>query len=275
MGPSLTAPAGAVTIDGRGKTLLPGLIDSHTHTFGDASKTALIFGVTTELDMFSDAAAARTARAEQAAGKATDRADLFSAGTLVTVPKGHGTEYGMTIPTITEPDSAQAFVDARIAEGSDYIKLIYDDGHTYGMSLPTLRKETMRAVIAAAHKRGKLAVVHIGDLAGARDAIDAGADGLVHLFVDREPDAEFGKFVAAHHAFVTPTLTVLMSITGVGGGATLATDTRLTPFLSKSDRTVLAQGFPARPGTPPKSYEAAETSIKQLARGRRSDSRRH
>jgi len=264
IGPSLTAPAGAVTIDGRGKTLLPGLIDSHTHTFGDASKTALIFGVTTELDMFSDAAAARTARAEQAAGKATDRADLFSAGTLVTVPKGHGTEYGMTIPTITEPDSAQAFVDARIAEGSDYIKLVYDDGHTYGMSLPTLRKETMRAVIAAAHKRGKLAVVHIGDLAGARDAIDAGADGLVHLFVDREPDAEFGKFVAAHHAFVTPTLTVLMSITGVGGGATLITDTRLSPFLSKMDRTVLAQAFPTRPGTPPKSYEAAEKSIKQL-----------
>ena len=30
------------------------------------------------------------------------------------------------------------------------------------------------------------------------------------------------------------------------------------------DRTVLAQGFPTRPGTPPKSYEAAETSIKQL-----------
>lgn len=264
MGPSLTAPAGAVTIDGRGKTLLPGLIDSHTHTWGDASKTALMFGVTTELDMFSDAAAARAARAEQVAGKANDRADLFSAGTLVTVPKGHGTEYGMTIPTITEPDSAQAFVDARIAEGSDYIKLVYDDGHTYGMSFPTLSKETMRAVIAAAHKRGKLAVVHIGDLAGARDAVDAGADGLVHLFVDHAPDPEFGKLVASHHAFVTPTLTVLKSITGEGGGAPLTTDARMVPFLTKNDRMVLAQGFPPRAGAPSKSYEAAETSIKQL-----------
>src|SRR5262245_11647689 len=66
-GRSLTAPAGAQVIDGQGKTLLPGLIDSHTHTWGDASRTALMFGVTTELDMFTDATAARQARAEQAA----------------------------------------------------------------------------------------------------------------------------------------------------------------------------------------------------------------
>ena len=264
MGQRLTPPAGAITIDGQGKTLLPGLIDSHTHTWGEATKTALMFGVTTELDMFTDAAFARTARAEQAAGKATDRADLLSAGTLVTAPKGHGTEYGMTIPTITEPDSAQAFVDARIAEGSDYIKIVYDDGHTYGMKLPTLNKETMRAVIAAAHKRGKLAVVHIGDLAGARDAVDCGADGLVHLFVDRAPDPDFGKFVAQHRAFVTPTLTVLKSITGQAGGAPLTSDARLVPYLTKNDRMVLSQGFPARPGTPAKTYEGAEAAVKQL-----------
>src|SRR5687767_14711342 len=42
---------GATVVDGTGKTLLPGLIDSHTHTWGDALKTALAFGVTTELDM--------------------------------------------------------------------------------------------------------------------------------------------------------------------------------------------------------------------------------
>ena len=29
-------------------------IDSHTHTYGDALKDAAVFGVTTELDMFSD-----------------------------------------------------------------------------------------------------------------------------------------------------------------------------------------------------------------------------
>lgn len=264
LGRELAAPAGAITIDGRGKTLLPGLIDAHTHSWGEALRTALIFGVTTELDMFTDAKSAHTVRTEQKEGRANERADLFSAGTLVTAPKGHGTEYGMPIPTIASPDSAQAFVDARIAEGSDYIKVVYDDGHAYGLSLPTLDKPTMRAVIEAAHRRGKLAVVHIGDLASAREAIEAGADGLVHLFVDKEPDAGFGKFVADHRAFVTPTLTVLMSITGTGGGAPLATDPRILPFLSRMDRTMLTQGFPPRAGAPARSYAAAEATVKQL-----------
>jgi imidazolonepropionase-like amidohydrolase len=251
-------------VDGRGKTLLPGLIDAHTHTYGDANKAALAFGVTTELDMFSLPETGRAARAEQAAGRAQDRADLYSAGVLVTVAGGHGTEYGLTIPVLASPDSAQAFVDARLAEGSDYIKLVYDDGRTYGMSMPTLSIPMMRAVIAAAHRRGKLAVVHVGDLAGARAAIDAGADGLAHLFVDREPDAGFGRFAAAHHAFVIPTLTVLMSITGVGGGAPLATDARMRPYLSPLDSTVLSTGFPRRPNAPPVSYAAAESTMRQL-----------
>jgi imidazolonepropionase-like amidohydrolase len=264
VGERLTPPAGAVTVEAKGKTLLPGLIDAHTHTWGDASRTALVFGVTTELDMFTDAQAARAARAEQSAGQATDRADLFSAGTLVTAPKGHGTEYGMTIPTITSPDSAQAFVDARIAEGSDYIKIVYDDGRAYGLTFATLSKETMRAVIAAAHKRGTLAVVHIGTLAGARDAIESGADGLVHLFVDQSPDPEFGRLVASRRAFVTPTLTVLKSVSGEAGGATLTTDARLVRFLSRTDRTTLAQRFPPRPNSPARVYAAAEATIKQL-----------
>src|SRR5262245_50793878 len=42
-------PEGAEVVDGRGKTLLPGLIDAHTHVFGIALRQALMFGVTTEL----------------------------------------------------------------------------------------------------------------------------------------------------------------------------------------------------------------------------------
>src|SRR5688572_15281202 len=46
------APPMVETIDGGGRTLLPGFIDAHTHAFGDALERALVFGVTTELDMF-------------------------------------------------------------------------------------------------------------------------------------------------------------------------------------------------------------------------------
>ncbi len=202
---SLRAPTGATIVDGSGSTLLPGLIDSHTHVFGDALEQALAFGVTTELDMFSDPGEGARLRAEQKAHRVAGRADIYSAGVLVTAPKRHGTEYGFPIPTLASPDSALAFVDARIAEGSDYIKIVLDDGSTYGIQIPTLACEELRAVVLAAHARGKLAVVHVGSLADAREAIDAGADGLEHLFVDRAPDAGFGAFVAAHHAFVVPT----------------------------------------------------------------------
>jgi imidazolonepropionase-like amidohydrolase len=243
-------PAGVETIDGGGRTLLPGLIDAHTHAYGDALERALVFGVTTELDMFTAHQFAATMRTEQKQPDgALRRADLFSAGTLVTSPKGHGTEYSLQIPTLASDADAQAFIDARIAEGSDYIKIVYDDGATYGLSIPTIDRTVLRAAIDAAKKRGKLAVVHIGSRQGAEDAIAAGASGLVHIFADAPADATFVKRVADGRAFVTPTLSVNESTTGVASGAVLLKDARLAPFITAAERTSLEGRFPIRPGS--------------------------
>ena len=208
-------PSGLTAIDGTGRTLMPGLIDAHTHVFGDALARALEFGVTTELDMFTDHSLAKTMRAEQARpGGAPGRADMLSAGTLITAPGGHGTEYGMRIPTLESPKDAKAFVDARIAEGSDYIKIVYDNGASYGLKIPTIDRATLEASVSAARSAGKLAVVHIGSHDAANDAIAAGASGLIHLFADRAPEPDFAARVKASGAFVTPTLSVIQSTTG-------------------------------------------------------------
>jgi imidazolonepropionase-like amidohydrolase len=245
--PKAAIPEVATVIDGKGKTLLPGLIDGHTHAvMPDHLKQAVIFGVTTELDMFTDQAFAARMRSEEAAGKALDRADLRSAGTLVTAPGGHGTEYGLRIPTITSPAQAQDFVDARIAEGSDYIKIVYDDGEPYGRSIPTLTRGTLAAVIRAAHARKQRAVVHIHGREKARDAIAEGADGLVHLFIDRPADEAFVRLAAEKHAFVIPTLTVLESVNGIGSGASLVADPALSPWLSPADAAALRRSFARR-----------------------------
>src|SRR5947207_8354967 len=223
VGPDIQAPPGTEEIDGVGKTLLPGLIDAHAHARGSALREQLMFGVTTILDMSTDAAWAAAMRREQKNGQGLDRADLYSAGTLVTAPHGHGTEYA-DIPTISSADQAQAVVDARIAEGSDYIKIVYDDGRTNGRTIPTIDLPTLKALVEAAHARRLLAVVHIGSVPGARDALEAGADALVHLSYDRAVDDDFVALAVRRGAFIVPTLTVLESSCGIASGASLATD---------------------------------------------------
>ncbi len=262
VGKDLKVPSGVKVIDGAGDTLLPGLIDSHTHAWGDALKEAEIFGVTTELDMFSDVKFMQQTKKDQAAGKDLDQADLFSAGTCATAPGGHGTEYGIPIPTLTSPAEAQPWVDARIAEGSDYIKIIVDDGSAYGRHLPTLSRDTVKALIDAAHKRGKLTVVHIARQQDARDVIVDGADGLAHLFADSTPAPDFAAFVASHHAFVVPTLDVLESVSNIASGESLTVDSHLAPYLAGDEIANLKRSFPKDSTDLSEKY--AEQTVPQL-----------
>lgn len=182
---------------------------------------------------------------------------------LITAPGGHGTQFGLTIPTITGPEEAKAFVDARIAEGSDYIKIMYDDGKSRGRSFNKMSRETLAAVVAAVHQRGKLAVVHILDYQAACDAIEVGADVLAHLFFDQMPDgADIGRLVADHHACVIPTLTVLEDVTGGSGGTALVNDAWLALYLSREDIGLLQSKYPPHGTHAHPRY--AEAALRQL-----------
>lgn len=262
VGPDVQVPADAEIVDGTGKTLLPGLIDSHTHVYGNALSDAVRFGVTTEIDMFMDQATAAEIRQRQRQGPHLSEASLVSAGTLVTTPGGHGTQFGLEIPTLESAEAAAAFVDARVAEGSDLIKIIHEDGGLWGTQWDTFDPATLAAIVQAAHDRDKLAVVHVSTLERAREAIQAGADGLVHVFADEAPDEAFLELVAASGAFVTPTLTVIASASGSSSGADLAQDSSLADYLTPDQLRTLQQPFAN--GTA--RYPSAKVAVQALHR---------
>jgi imidazolonepropionase-like amidohydrolase len=241
VGKNISVPTGTAAIDATGETLLPGLIDSHTHDWGDSPKQALLFGVTTELNMAGLPAVVSKLKA---ASKHSDSADLLSAGNVVTPPKGHGTEFGVDVPTVTNIAGMQQFVDDRIAEGSDYIKIIYEDGHVCHLPFARFTTAELAASVAAAHKRGKLAIVHISTQEDARDALEAGADGLAHLFADSAPQADFAALVHRHHAFVETTLTTIQSSFGTPSGESLLSDKRLAAFLSSDAQSHMKAHMP-------------------------------
>jgi imidazolonepropionase-like amidohydrolase len=222
VGPETVIPADAQIVEGEGRTLLPGLIDAHTHLglmFGEQFlREALTFGVTTELEMWGAATSMalknQSASAADAAtagrGPGHERADLRTAGTGITVPKGHPTHMGgPAFPTLGPDVDEQQLVDARIAEGSDYIKIIYDH------SLPTLTMKQLAAVVTAGHRRNKLVVAHVRTQSDARDAIIAGIDGLVHIFADSPPAPDVVEMAARRGVFVVATLSVIEAVTAV------------------------------------------------------------
>jgi imidazolonepropionase-like amidohydrolase len=245
------APAGARIVQGAGRTLLPGLIDAHTHAFRQFDLPVL-FGVTTQIDMFTAVPVMQDAKRSMAAGRHAGQADLFSAGTLATAPGGHGTQFGVPIPTLSSPGEAQAFVDARIAEGSDFIKIVLEAGGHGAGAMQSLDIATATALIEAAHRRGKLAVVHVSTEPDARAALEAGADALVHLFLGPAPDPtavdSLARLAKRKNAFVIPTFTVMESMAGVRGDDLLG-NADLAALVEREGATTLKAryGQQARP----------------------------
>jgi imidazolonepropionase-like amidohydrolase len=220
-----------VDIDGSGKTLLPGLIDAHTHTFDGSLAKALAFGVTTELDMFC--LPGNLARQRRLAAENDDVADIRSSGMLATAPGGHPSQLmaGLdasiqeafgdaagAFDTVAEPSQAKQFVAARVAEGIDYLKIVIDDGAVHGAHLPALTTEIVAALVDAAHAAGLKTIAHAITAREVAIALDAGVDALAHVYADAGPDDPVGYDVAGRIAaqglFVVSTLAYFEAISG-------------------------------------------------------------
>ncbi|MCB9739198.1 MAG: amidohydrolase family protein [Deltaproteobacteria bacterium] len=251
LGPALCPADGDGVVDAAGHTLLPGLIDAHSHNGGDSLAIQAQFGVTTTLDMAARAEWAAERRAEQrsvAAGSdALQRADLLSPGPPATVPGGHGTEYGVAVPTIRAPDEVAAWMQERRAEGADYVKVIYEHGEVIQHPVPTFDSATLRAVVQGAKAMGLRTVAHVSTVAEALEFVRAGGSGLAHVFHDRVASAEEVAVLRDAGAFVAPTLVVYAPDYGLRAGAALLDEPEFLAPLASSWLQNLAKTRRQRP----------------------------
>lgn len=220
VGNGLRVPEGAVTIEGRGKTLIPGLHDLHTHLrspaldapedLGKAWAGYLLAGVTSVNDYSVSGEMIAPIRAMVSSGKYW--APHLSQAVRFGVPGGHGTEYGwghfFTLQATTARHARQQMPLA-LSYAPDVIK-VFADGWRYGRDpdLNSMNRPTLAAIVAEAHKAGKPVVTHTVTLEGAKLAAAAGVDSLGHGVGDAPVDKELTGLMRAGGTAYIGTMTV-------------------------------------------------------------------
>ena len=232
-------------INAAGETLLPGLIDAHAHTqeVGQLEES-LRFGITTVLDMGTFPPYEIPLR--EAAATRADVADFRSAGILATAPGGHGTEFGIEIPTVAGVEEAVDFVRQRSQENVDYLKIVMNGVRAARSGMPTLGEDTVRALVNSGHEAGLMVLAHVESQEDVRLAISAGIDGLVHHWRDSGAQPELAELLESNDVFVMPTLTAIDGLLGLGPQALLQ-DERVVPYLSDLAYRELTKELPTPP----------------------------
>ncbi len=220
VGKGLRVPEGALRVDGRGKTLIPGLHDLHTHLrspaldapedLGKAWAGYLLAGVTTVNDYSVSAEMIAPIRAMASSGKYW--APHLNQAIRFGVPGGHGTEYGwghfFTLQATTARHARQQMPLA-LSYDPDMIK-VFADGWRYGRDpdLNSMNRPTLAAIVAAAHAAGKPVVTHTVTLEGAKLAASAGVDSLGHGVGDALVDKELTGLMRTNGTAYIGTMTV-------------------------------------------------------------------
>lgn len=211
---------GATTIDMTGATILPGLMDLHTHSFvspgprgwgpaadlsGVQIKTSLRAGVTTALDVGSPWGRIFELR-DLIANDQLPGPRLLVAGPMITSPGGHpclgsGDDPCIEVGSAAEVPGAMADL---IADGPDVIKVIQEQG--WKAALPLHAADTLAAIVGEA---GALPVLaHISRSTDAADMLDAGVHILAHTPFQDALSGDVVARLAADGDTVIPTLAV-------------------------------------------------------------------
>lgn len=193
-----------IVVEGEGKTIIPGLINAHVHAWIPYHlQNAMEAGVFAVLDMHSSSETNTTLRKL----KLTDGfAKFYTAGFAATVENGHGTQYWFEGPLIGVDHTPEEFVTEVLANGSDYIKIIYEH------KLATLSLEQIERIIKESHSNSKLAVAHISTYHDALDIVSKDIDGLVHMWNDSLMSSSFTREAKRRGTFIVPTLTLLQEV---------------------------------------------------------------
>ncbi|HJR61379.1 MAG TPA: amidohydrolase family protein [Vicinamibacterales bacterium] len=206
-----SVPKGAREIDLRRYTAIPGLIDLHTHityfwdrapgttplrqgqrrtpeetarVAADNAKRTLETGVTTIRDLGAQGGADMLMRDQVKAGTLIGPR-MFVAGRGIAAARGGG----------PAPDAMRAEVEARIDAGSDWIKVYASRGSFQSVeTTQTLTYDQLKAIVEAAHARGRKVAIHSYGASGVKDAVRAGADSVEHgIELDDETLADMVK----------------------------------------------------------------------------------
>jgi imidazolonepropionase-like amidohydrolase/ABC-type multidrug transport system permease subunit len=227
----------AEPIEAAGKTILPGLIDSHIHLAApagflddwskyDANKAMtralaayLYSGVTAVKSVGDPVDSVLGIRSLVNSGERLG-SEFFLVGPLFTTPGGHGTEIMRGLPETARnsvnaqflrlPQSAaeaQEQVDALHRMHVDGIKAIMEAG-AGGRIYNRLDPQILNAIAAQARADDLPIVVHTGDVRDIEDALAAGVNGIEHgSFRQRIPDGDFA-LMAKNGVTYDPTLSV-------------------------------------------------------------------
>jgi imidazolonepropionase-like amidohydrolase len=201
-------PADAGTIDGAGRFLLPGLIDTHVHLGSrDALVAAARSGITTVVDLGTHPDAVVDARRSECGVPA-----ILSAGTAASAP-GSSQIVQMGFPAeggVTGPADAERYLDWRAGHGSDLIKIIVED--PAATDVPALDVATIAALVAGARERGLLSVAHVVTAAAFDRALDAGVDILTHAPLDRPLSDRTLRQMLDQGTAASPTLVMMRTM---------------------------------------------------------------
>ena len=184
-GKNVQVPAGATRVNLAGKTVMPAIIDTHTHLSQtremllDDLRRRAYFGVGAAMSMGQDTTdVSFQVRSETLPGMAR----FFTAGRGITAPEPGRTTAPYWVTTVAE---ARKAVDENAAKKVDLIKIWVDDRMG---TVKKLSPELYGAVMDEAHKHGIRVIAHIYTLDDAKGTLRAGLDAFAHGVRDKDLD---------------------------------------------------------------------------------------